>query len=148
MRRIAPALVFASLLVAACGGDNGDDAAGAPAVRTPAATTTARTPAPSATEPGTASTPASGGQVEVQGIVGAVDEDARTIEINRLQGADVGVIEVDASTRITSARGGTLRLGDLRPSDRIVARGTVEDGALVATEIEVGQVVPGSAPGG
>lgn len=84
----------------------------------------------------------------MQGIVGAVDEDARTIEINRLQGADVDVIEVDAGTRITSARGGTLRLGDLRPSDRIVARGTVEDGALVATEIEVGQVVPGSAPGG
>lgn len=84
----------------------------------------------------------------MQGIVGAVDEDARTIIINRLQGADIGIIEVDAGTRITSARGGTLRLGDLRPSDRIVARGTVEDGALVATEIEVGQVVPGSAPGG
>lgn len=84
----------------------------------------------------------------MRGIVGAVDEDARTITINRLQGADVGVIEVGASTRITSARGGTLRLGDLRPSDRIVARGTLEDGVLAATEIEVGQVVPGSGAGG
>ncbi len=136
-------------MLTACGSsDDGDDVGGTPAASAPAATTTARTPAPSATEPGAASTPASSGEVEVQGIVGAVDEDARTIIINRLQGADIGIIEVDAGTRITSACGGTLRLGDLRPSDRIVARGTVEDGALVATEIEVGQVVPGSAPGG
>ena len=136
-------------MLTACGGDdNGDDAGGTPAESTPAATTAARTSAPSATERDAASIPASSGEVEVQGIVGAVDEDARTITINRLQGADAGVIEVGARTRITSARGGTLRLGDLRPSDRIVARGTLEDGVLAATEIEVGQVVPGSAPGG
>ncbi len=149
MKRIAVALVLASLMLNACGGnDNGDDADVTPAANTPAATAAAHTPEPSVTERGASSTPASGGEVEVQGIVGAVDEGARTITINRLQGADVSVIEVDSNTRITSARGGTLRLGDLRSSDRIVARGTIEDGVLIATEIAVGQVVPGAAPGG
>ncbi len=159
--------VCASLLVTACGGRDTDneapflfpvgdatltsdelDASLTAAAGWLTAIAATRTAAPAATEPGAASTRISGGEVEVQGIVGAVDEDGRTIEINPLQGAVVEVIEVDAGTRITSARGPTLRLGDLRPSDRIIARGTLAGGVLVATEIEVGQAVPGAVPGG
>lgn len=86
--------------------------------------------------------------MEVQGIVGSVDQAQRTIQINRLQGAEVDYVEVSTSTRIRSAAGGTVRLADIRPSDRIVARGRVQGTSLVATEVTVGQVVPGGQPGG
>jgi hypothetical protein len=146
--RIRPRIaIVAALALAACGDDagNGDLTPAAP--RTPDVTVTSRTPdgEPSAN----AATPPSADEVEVQGIVGVVDEANRSIAINRLQGADVETVEIGSFTRINDARGGRLRLADIRPSDRIIARGTVDGAALLASEIVVSQVSPGGgAPGG
>jgi hypothetical protein len=70
------------------------------------------------------------------------------IEINQLSGASVTQVQVTAATSIRLARGGTATLESLRPSDRIVAEGTVEGDVLTATRITVQEVVPGAAPGG
>jgi hypothetical protein len=86
------------------------------------------------------------GAAEVTGIIGGVDERAGTLTINRLQGADVETIRVDGETRITTADGRPIALADLRPSDRIVARGTLEGEVLTADEITASQALP--APGG
>lgn len=93
-------------------------------------------------------TPASG-DGEVTGIVGAVSAETHTIEITRVSGADVRRIEVTPATAIRGGRLGERRdLGDLRPSDRIVATGEVQGDTLVASEITVQSVVPGADPGG
>lgn len=130
------------LVITACGDDGGVDAPSTSPTR--ASTAASRT----ATAPADARSPESGATVEVQGIVGSVDAAQRTIRINRLQGADVEVIELSTATRIRDANGNTVRLTDLRPSDRIVARGRVQGASLIATEVTVSQVVPGGPPGG
>ena len=45
---------------------------------------------------------------------------------------------------------GTIQLKDIRPSDRIIAKGKLNDrrDALVASEITVQDVIPGAQPGG
>jgi hypothetical protein len=132
-----------AIIVAACGGD--DEAQDTP-VRSPTAdaTTLPRT----ASSSPDAGSPSSGASVEVQGIVGSVDAAQRTIRINRLQGAEVEIIELSTATRIRGATGSVVRLTDIRPSDRVVARGRVEGASLIATEVTVSQVVPGGPPGG
>jgi hypothetical protein len=145
----AGALSVAAVLVASCGG--GDEA---PARTTPVAS--ARPPTAVATSGGTAATPAAtpaaaespDGGAEVTGIIGAVNEAARTLEIRALRGAEVRTVEVSPATRIQRAGGGALQFGDLRASDRIVAEGVVDGAVMKATEITVQEVVPGSAPGG
>ncbi len=97
----------------------------------------------------TQNTPQAGGD-EVTGIVGSVSASTRTIEINRLSGARVTKITLDSTTVIRKAGGGTTTLAQIGPSDRIIARGKLNDreDALVATEITVQDVVPGAQPGG
>jgi hypothetical protein len=140
-------LVLAAVLVAACDDDNDrvitideDDLS-------PVATAVDRSPVPTS-DAGEPTPPASGETVEVQGIIGAIDQELGVITINRLQGADIDRIEVGGATEIRSARGGTITIRDLRVSDRIIATGEVDDGVLVATRIEISQVVPGADPGG
>jgi len=97
----------------------------------------------------TVTTPGAGDE-EVTGIVGVVNVAARTIQIERRSGAAVTKIALDGSTAIRKAAGGTLTLGQIRPSDRIVARGAISERGdeLLASEITISQVVPGSSPGG
>ena len=142
-------LVIASLLLALAAatygcGDNGGDLSGA--TTTPAVLSPSPTPLPVNTV-----APAAGAQAdeqEVTGIVGAVIAAEGTIEINQLSGADVSEIAVSPATRMRRATGGALTLAQIRPSDRIIARGTVEGGVLAATTITVQDVVPGAQPGG
>ena len=88
--------------------------------------------------------------LEVTGIVGGLNLNGSKIEIKRLQGAAVTQIAVDGTTIIRKATGGRLQLKDVRTSDRIIARGVLNDrrDALVASEITVQDVVPGAQPGG
>ncbi|MDP9236490.1 MAG: hypothetical protein M3P30_03660 [Chloroflexota bacterium] len=74
----------------------------------------------------------------------------RTIQIDRRSGASVTKINVLPATTIRRTDGATITLSGIRPSDRIVAKGTLSDrqDVLLATEITVSQVVPGAAPGG
>ncbi len=74
----------------------------------------------------------------------------KVIEIKRLQGAAVAQVAVDATTAIRKAGGGTIQLKDIRTSDRIIAKGKLNDrrDALVASEITVQDVIPGAQPGG
>jgi hypothetical protein len=140
------ALTAAALLLLACGGsDDGNVIRVREEDLTPDVPVTVQTAVPTQAP---AATPTGGELAEVQGIVGAIDEAAQTISITRLQGASVDTVRAGASTRITGAGGRELTLADLRPSDRIVATGTLEEGILVASEITVGQVVPGTDPGG
>ena len=132
-------------LLTACSDDDGDDGGSG----TPAATSEARTPPASAAtqDPVSSATPGDAAQ-EVVGIVGAVNEAQSTIEITRLSGADVTTISVDGATLIVSPTGGALALGDLRPSDRIIARGAVDGDELAADRVDVQSAVPGAQPGG
>ncbi len=97
-----------------------------------------------------AASAATGSTEEVTGIVGNVNTSTRTIQIDRRSGASVTKISVLPTTTIRSAAGATLALSGIRTSDRIVARGSLNDqrDALVATEITVSQAVPGTAPSG
>ena len=91
-----------------------------------------------------------GNSEEVAGIVGNVNTSTRTIQIDRRSGASVTKISVLPATTIRSAAGATLTLSGIRTSDRIVAKGSLNDrqDTLFATEITVSQAVPGAAPGG
>lgn len=140
---------IAAVLAVAC---NADDDGADP---TPAARVIATRARPDATSTIAAAgeTPASGAVVEVTGIVGAVSTAARAIEINRISGANVNRIELAPATTIRSATGGRLALQDIRPSERIIASGPLNErgDAIVAREITVQNVVPGgqgSQPGG
>jgi glucose/arabinose dehydrogenase len=123
-----------------------------PAPTAPAAATAAASPSPKpAASPSPASSPAAAGEtVEVTGIVGSVNAGTRVIQIERRSGASVTKISVGPSTVIRRATGGTAALSQIKPSDRIIASGTLSDrrDTLVAAEITVQEVVPGSAPGG
>ena len=138
------------MLLAACGGGGSSStptaARPSPAPSRAAATTRA---APSTT--GQSTEPAAGND-EVTGIVGVVINNASTqaISIQRLSGAPVTKIDVGPTTKIRRATGGSMSLSEVHSSDRIIARGALNDrqDALLATEITVQDVVPGAAPGG
>lgn len=138
---------MAGVIVTACGGGSKT------AVPTAAATSQATKAAVSPTAAGSGATAPAGSQgatVEVTGIVGTVSASTRLIEIDRLSGAAVRRIQVDSSTVLRKAAGGTTTLSQIRVSDRIVARGTLNDrgDTLAASEITVQAVVPGAQPGG
>jgi hypothetical protein len=137
---ILPAIALAAL-VAGCGGDDED---GAP-------TTIVRQDTPVAVRSATApaAEPTVAGEIEVTGIVGSVNLSSRTIQIDRIRGADVTQIDIAPATTMRYADGRPIGLGQVRPSDRIIAHGQLsERGSLVARLVEVQEVVPGSAPGG
>ena len=151
------AAIVLTAAVSACGSDSKSSPT---ATAKPSGTTTAAnatTPAGSTptARPTTGVTPArtqpaSGDVLEVTGIVGGLNLNGSKIEIKRLQGAAVTQIAVDGTTVIRKATGGRLQLKDVRTSDRIIARGVLNDrhDALVASEITVQDVVPGAQPGG
>ena len=158
MRSMLAAALIVAVASAACGGDskNSEPTAG-PA--TPSVSTTASaadTPGAGATGAATTGATAAatsrpqGDAVEVTGIVGGVSLSGKVIEIRRLQGAAVTQVSVDATTVIRKAAGGTIQLKDIRTSDRIIAKGKLNDrrDALVASEITVQDVIPGAQPGG
>lgn len=146
-RTLAAVLTVASIFFVSCSAkDDGNVITIRPEDLTPDASVTIPTAEP--TEEAAETAAVGGESVEVQGIIGAIDEAAGTITITRLQGADLDTVRVVEATEIKSASGRPLTLADLRPSDRIVASGVVEDGAMTAAEIAVGQVVPGANPGG
>ncbi len=142
-------LVAASL--SGCGG--GSNKAQVTATEAMVATRTAAsatsTPASTGRPPGAVAATASATVVEVTGIVGTVNATARTIQIDRRSGADVTKIVVDSATVIRLDVGDTTTLAKIRPSDRIVARGAINDrgDALMAVEITVQEVAPGSNGG-
>jgi len=151
VRLAAIAMAALSLLIAACDDDDGGGAATATPA-TSAAPSASATVSPNET-PGAEQSPApvdtpSGDEQEVTGIVGAVITATSRIEINQLSGADVSQIEVTSQTQIRRAVGGTLTLDQVRPSDRIVARGSVDGDTLTATRITLQEAVPGAQPGG
>jgi hypothetical protein len=94
--------------------------------------------------------PSEEGLLEVTGVVGAVNLSSRTIQISRIRGADVTQIDIGPDTVMLDAEGNRVGLAQIRSSDRIIAEGRLSErgDSLVATRIEVQQVVPGSAPGG
>lgn len=161
---LAAAALMLAVTSAACGGDSKSEPTAKPATPSVSGTASAKpsaaasTPSVSATSSATAGTPSAataasepqGDTVEVTGIVGSVSLSARYIEIRRLQGAAVTQVAVDAMTAIRKAGGGTIQLKDVRPSDRIIAKGRLNDrgDALVASEITVQDVIPGAQPGG
>ncbi len=147
--------LLAAVAIAACGGDTDEaptsaspaitvepSAAASPAVPTPGASS-AESPSAQPTD----ARATTGALAEVQGIVGSIDRDAGAIIINRIGGASVKRVLVVPGTRIRDTNGNTLRLTQVRPSDRIIARGTVEGQDLIADEVEISQVVPGTSPG-
>jgi hypothetical protein len=138
------ALAFVlSVVAAACGDD--EDTPGPTPRSTPstAAPTTSRgTPDPQPTDDSSAD------RIEVTGIIGSVNPATRVIEITRLSGADVRRVQASAATVIVDGRGNRLQLGDLKPSDRIIARGGAGGaGVLVASEIEISAVTGGPSGG-
>jgi hypothetical protein len=135
-------LVGVCLLAGACSGDD-DGAVESSPVAT--ASRVAVTPGPDVTS--AAPSPDTDNR-EVVGIVGAVNQADNRIEINRLSGADVEAVLVTSATRILSGQGRPLTLADLRPSDRIIAKGTVDGAELTADRVEIQAVLPGASPGG
>jgi hypothetical protein len=154
MRLIAPAIVCCTLIAASatgCGGSKYGGTATSRAIsRSPTVTSGPSTRPAGGSPTVEAGVTATGNGEEVSGIVGTVSASTRTIQIDRRSGATVTKITVLPTTSIRSAAGDTLSLSSIRPSDRIVARGSLNDqrDAIVATEITISQAVPGSAPGG
>jgi len=152
-RRLAliPILLTAAapLIAIACGGDDGagptpTSGAATPASTRPISTATAATATSAATDPTATST------IEVQGVVGAVDLAARTIDIKPTGDAKFTKIVLSPATTIRRAGGGSVQLRDVRPSDRIIALGRPGDdpAALLSTDVTIQQVIPGAQPGG
>jgi hypothetical protein len=157
MRKILIALAVATL-VGACGGSSHSSTPTAAPERSPAAvraTPRASTPSSGSATPSVSGTPAPtriapGETVELTGVVGTITSATRTIQITRLSGPNVNQIEVQDSTRIRKADGGSETFALIRTSDRIIANGRINDrgDALVADQITVQPVVPGAEPGG
>jgi hypothetical protein len=157
MTRLLLACAAVALLAAACGGSSSTSNTPTPAAQgSPAATAGARTSA-AGTTPAAAASPAAaatatqaGATVEVTGIVGIVNTAQNQLNIQHLSGVNVRKINVDSSTSIRMASGGSLTLAQIRPSDRIIAQGKLNDrqDTLLATQVTVEQVVPGAQPGG
>lgn len=152
-------LFSAAIVLAAAASACGSDSKSSATATTKPASTTSAVASPTASTPAArpttgltpaATQPASGDVLEVTGIVGGLNLNGSKIEIKRLQGASVTQIAVDGTTVIRKATGGRLQLKDVRTSDRIIARGVLNDrhDALVASEITVQDVVPGAQPGG
>jgi hypothetical protein len=143
-----------SAVTVACDGNSGADTT--PVTASAVAGTSPTAAAPGATAHTTAATepkPAEAtpsGTIEVQGVVGAVDVAARTIDIKPTGDAKYTKIILSPATTIKRAGGGSLRLQDVRPSDRIIAFGRPGDDptTLLSTDVTVQAVVPGAQPGG
>jgi hypothetical protein len=150
VRTCAALVIAASLMFAACGDDDGSDRRPGDAAASPGISTVAdpsEDPAP--TFPAVADETPESGVVEIRAIVGTVNLAAGTIIINQVEGEEVEMVEVTPNTEISSARGNLpLGIDDLGPSDRIVARGQIQNEVLVADEIVVQPVIPGAQPGG
>lgn len=149
----AAAASIIAMLSASCGGDEmtpARPASPATPVASAARTQVAATPASGATRTPLAASPVAAEIVEVTGVVGGVNLSGNIIEIKRLQGAAVTRVSVDQRTVIRKAAGGTLQLRDIRTSDRLIARGALNDrrDTLLASEITVQDVIPGGQPGG
>ena len=148
MRTALVVMALISAVAVACASD-----ADAPLSDTPASTAgSAPSPTASASEasPQADFSPATGGEAEATGIVGAVDETHAVIEIRPTGGGTITRVEVAPGASIRLATGGSLALGEIRSSDRIVASGVQGDtpDTIVADRIEVSRVIPGAAPGG
>jgi hypothetical protein len=133
------AVIIAGLtLASACGDD--DDTPDEPTA--PPVTVTRSVPPTTGPSSPTA-------EIEVTGIVGVVNLSGNTIEIRATQGSPITEIAVSAQTRIETVSGRSIRINNIRPSDRISAVGRPSDDSdtLVATRITVQEVVPGSGPG-
>jgi hypothetical protein len=141
---LAAVAVFA-LAVTACGGSSGSN-------RTPTSGPGSVTPlaSPEATLPVRTTPLSSADTVEVTGIVGTASESTGLIEIDRISGAPVRRISVDQNTVFRRAAGGTTTLAQIHTSQRIIARGTVNDrgDTLLASEVTVQDVIQGGQPGG
>jgi len=133
---VAAAMIAASLIIVACG-DDGDDGIAPESQRT------------TGTQPTTTPEATAEGLVEVIGIVGALDIAGRTIEITRLSGAEVTRIAIDEEAVFTNAEGTRIQIIHIRPSDRIIARGTVDAaaGVMRASRIEVSRAIDGTQGG-
>ena len=83
-------------------------------------------------------------------MVGAVDVQARTIDIKPTGDAKFTRIVLSPATTIKRAGGGTVRLQDVRSSDRIIAFGRPGDDptTLLSTDVTIQAVLPGAQPGG
>jgi len=138
------ALLALTLAAVACD----DDDAGTNAAATNTPQVNERTSALPPTEPPAGGETPATAEEEVTGIVGAVVAGTSTIEINQLSGADVTQVAVTSATQIRRATGGSLTLAQIRPSDRIIARGAVEGAVLTASAITIQDVLPGAQPGG
>lgn len=146
-RMLVAALLTLALVFAACSQDDDDGVISIDEDDlTPDAAVTVGDAQPTPTARPTAAP--SGPVVEVQGIVAVIDRDEGLIIINPLDGSRVDQVRVEADTAITSAGGGTITITELRISDRIIAKGQLAGGVMVADEIAISQVVPGSQPGG
>ena len=148
--RLPATLVSALLLAAMAAGCGGSSKQATPTTGAALATSIATlkpAPVPSAV---TGTPPARGAQTEVTGIVGNVNTRANTILIERRSGAPVTTISVVPATVIEQAGGRRITLAQIRPSDRIIATGALDDRGetLIATRITVSQVVPGSGSEG
>jgi len=142
--------LIALILVSwSCGGGSTSPSSPAASVSPAAASTRAAGPTSGPSTPAASATEA-GAVDEVTGIVGSISQATRIIQIDRLSGAPVVKIAIDASTVLRVAGGGTISLGDVHISDRIVASGHLNDrqDTLVATRVTVQDVLPGAGPGG
>jgi hypothetical protein len=140
------AVVAVLAFVAAATACSDDDESAEPTVAAVA------TDAPTTSEPRSTPEPngtASAETIEVQGVVGAVDTRAGTIEIRATGGSSITTIELAPGAEVTRLSGPAIQLADIRPSDRIVARGVAgaDPEILVADTVTVQQVVPGGPPG-
>jgi hypothetical protein len=135
-------LILVGLSATACDGDS--------SYSEPSPTPHSRSANPSAVATRPTVVETSPAEVEVQGVVGAVNAQAQTIAIRPTGEASFSTIVVDSATRILRAGGGTGRLSDIRSSDRIIATGVPGDDpeTLIASEITIQQVIPGAQPGG
>ena len=155
-RRYLPATIVVMIVVAAMLGGCSDDNGGAKGAPSAAQTTTVSAATKVATAESTGTTvteqptKAPAEPVEVQGVVGSVNAQTRIIEIRPTSGGSYSMIQVEATTKIRRAGGGTGQFSQIRSSDRILAVGVAGDerDVLIASEITIQQVVPGSQPGG
>jgi len=154
MTRLLFACAAVALLAAACGGSSSSSNTPAPTRSSPTAgartSAAGTTPAAGATSAAPATATQYGATVEVTGIVGIVNNALNQLNIQHLSGVNVRKISVDSRTSIKRASGGSLTLAEIRPSDRIIAQGKLNDrqDTLLATLITVEQVVQGAQPGG
>lgn len=141
--------LLALTLLVGCGGSNTSQPTAMGTTTTSASATAMRSPSAAVSTSAAGFPTRSAASVEVTGIVGTVNTAARTIQIDRRSGANVTKIIADATTAIRLDAGQSTTLAQIRPSDRIVARGAINDrgDALLAVEITVQEVSPAPAGG-